>query len=136
MAIKAAKGVLADAAAALGMARSSLARMAGNHSTVARALKDERDGLIDFTEKKLWQRVNAGDTKAIIFTLSTIGKTRGWTFPRGTELSFGDTTNNVVIGSVVIQPIKSGEFVTGPPEIEIESVTGGIIDDCQTKKLN
>jgi hypothetical protein len=50
-AIKAAHGVLADAAASLGMARSSLARMASNHSTIARVLKDEREKLVDEAEK-------------------------------------------------------------------------------------
>jgi hypothetical protein len=45
------------------------------------------------------------------------------------------TTNNVMIGSVVIQPIESGKFLTAAG-VEIESVTGGNVDDCETKKLN
>ena len=108
--------------------------MASNHSTVARALRDERDGLIDFTEKKLFQRVNAGDTRAIIFTLSTIGKTRGWTLPRGTEVNFGDVSNTTVIGSVVINSVPSGKFVGGPDDIDGPNLLGGRVIDAEPDK--
>jgi DNA invertase Pin-like site-specific DNA recombinase len=50
-------------------------------------------------------------------------------------LNSDGTTNNVMIGSVVIQPIESGKFLTAAG-VEIESVTGGTVDDCETKKLN
>jgi hypothetical protein len=121
------KGILADAAKLLGMSRSNLVRMAQNSSKLARALKDQRDALVDFTEKKLFQRINEGDTRAIIYCLSTIGRTRGWVLPRGTELNVGDTTNVVTttIQNVVVQAIPSGEFIDPDDASTIEGSVAG-----------
>jgi hypothetical protein len=129
------KGILADAAKSLGMSRSNLVRMAQNSSRLARELKDQRDALVDFTEKKLFQKISEGATRAIIYCLSTIGRTRGWVLPRGTELNVGDTAN-LAITSVTINAIASGTFFGDDGQVIEQSVNGEIVDDCQTKKLN
>jgi len=60
-----------------------------NRSTYYRWVKDEafkeqledtkpKEAYIDFVESKLVERINAGDTTAIIFALKTIGKKRGY----------------------------------------------------------
>jgi hypothetical protein len=101
------KGVLADAAKLLGMSRSNLVRMAQNSSKMSRVLKDTREAFVDNCEKKLGERVEAGDTRAIIFALSTLGKHRGWTLPKDVTLGLGDVTN-VVVGDITIESVPSG----------------------------
>ena len=39
---------------------------------------EERETLIDFAENQLFQQVKDGNITAIIFTLKTIGKSRGY----------------------------------------------------------
>jgi hypothetical protein len=106
--------------------------MAQNSSKLSRALKEERDALVDFTEKKLFQRISDGDTRAIIYCLSTIGRTRGWTLPKDSTLNLGDMTNNMmVVGSVIIESIPSGSHydadgqLIGPGGLTIEHDSAG-----------
>ena len=126
-AIRKYNGVLADAAEELGMARSSLARMASNHSEeLARALKDEREKLIDSAEKGLAQKVRDGDTKAIIWVLATIGRTSRMTMPKDTTLGIGDTTSTITIQTVSIVSVPADHFydaegrLVGPGGLTIE----------------
>jgi hypothetical protein len=123
------RGVLADAALALGMARSNLARMARDNSKVARAVAQERDKFIDFTEKKLAEKVEDGNIQAIIFTLSTIGRVRGWVMPKDSTLAIGDT-NSVTIQNVVIKAVPHGHFMPLPDAAKtIEgTVNRGVVD--------
>lgn len=125
------KGFLTPCAAALGISRSSLVRMFERSSKLAWACRQSREGLIDFTEQKMFQKIAEGDGKMIIFALSTIGRTRGYQLPKGTEVSFGDVSNTT-ISSVVVNAVPSGKFVTGPDEIQVDgrSLLGGrIVDD-------
>ena len=121
--IKLHKGFLTPAAAGLGMSRGNLDRMISRSSRLAYACKEAREGLLDYTESKLFRRIEAEDTRAIIFALSTIGRARGYALARGSTLAMGDTTN-VVIQKVIVQPIESGKFVDGDDELlTIEGVT-------------
>ena len=104
------KGILADAAKMLGMSRTNLVRMCQNSSKLARELKNQRDSLLDFTEKKMWQKVSEGSERCIIYTLSTLGKSRGWVLPKGTDLNVGDTPT-MIVQNVTINAVPSGEFV-------------------------
>jgi hypothetical protein len=134
--IAACKGFLTPAAAALGVSRGSLDRMVSRSSRLAWVCKQARESMVDYAESKLFKRIEADDTRAIIFCLSTLGKHRGYAMAKGTELNLGDTINAVTIGSVVIQPVRSGEFVgSGQVTIEHESLGGGLVDDYETKKL-
>jgi hypothetical protein len=56
-----------------------------------------------------------------------LGKDRGFALPRGATLNAESTTNNVVIGSVVIRPIESGRYLTEAPRVDLDgrSVLGG-----------
>jgi hypothetical protein len=105
--IRECKGVLADAARSLGMARSSLLRMCQNNSRLARELKNQRETFVDRCEVKLAERVELGDTRAIIYALSTVGRNRGYSMGEGSALNIGDTTT-VMIQSVNIVSVPSG----------------------------
>jgi hypothetical protein len=134
--IKAHKGFLTPAALALRVSRGALDRMVSRSSRLSYACHQERGGLTDFAEQQLFRKIQEGNVQAICFALSSRwGQARGYA-PKGTEVNLGDTTT-VMIGSVTVNAVPSGTFVGGPEStIEHESLTGGIVDDVVTKKLN
>lgn len=77
-AIRESKGILTVAARKLDCSRSTLQRYVSNYPTVTQAVNDERESLLDFAENQLFQQVKDGNITAIIFTLKTIGKSRGY----------------------------------------------------------
>ncbi len=77
-AIRESKGILTVAARKLDCSRSTLQRYVSNYPTVTQAVNDERESLLDFAEGSLFDQVRKGNITAIIFTLKTIGKSRGY----------------------------------------------------------
>ena len=71
-------GNLSAAARFLGCDRHTVARYISQYSTVKEVADEERETLIDFAENQLFQQVKDGNITAIIFTLKTIGKHRGY----------------------------------------------------------
>jgi len=71
-------GNLSAAARYLGCSRNTIARYIENYPTVKAVYDEERETLIDFAENQLFQQVKDGNITAIIFTLKTIGKSRGY----------------------------------------------------------
>jgi len=66
------------AARLLNCTRNTVYRYIENYATVKAAYEEQRETLIDFTEDQLFKQVKAGNITAIIFTLKTIGKHRGY----------------------------------------------------------
>lgn len=77
-AIKAAKGILASAANALGCSRATIYNAIERNPAIKAVYADESEKVIDFVESKLLDRINKGDTTAMIFFLKTKGKSRGY----------------------------------------------------------
>ena len=71
-------GNLSAAARFLGCDRHTVARYINTYPTVKAVADEERETLIDFAENQLFQQVKDGNITAIIFTLKTIGKSRGY----------------------------------------------------------
>ena len=71
-------GNLSAAARYLGCDRHTVSRYINTYSTVKAVADEERETLIDFAENQLFQQVKDGNITAIIFTLKTIGKSRGY----------------------------------------------------------
>jgi len=71
-------GNLSAAARFLGCDRHTVARYISQYSTVKEVADEERETLIDFAENQLFKQVQDGNITAIIFTLKTIGKSRGY----------------------------------------------------------
>lgn len=46
---------------------------------LAKQLEEERESIIDLAESQLVRAVNDGEMRAILFTLETLGRNRGWT---------------------------------------------------------
>ena len=71
-------GNLSAAARYLGCSRNTISRYIDTYPTVKAVYDEERETLIDFAENQLFKQVQDGNITAIIFTLKTIGKSRGY----------------------------------------------------------
>ena len=71
-------GNLSAAARYLGCERHTISRYINTYPTVKAVADEERETLIDFAENQLFKQVQDGNITAIIFTLKTIGKLRGY----------------------------------------------------------
>ena len=57
---------------------TDLARLCDRKPTLRNALVGERERLVDLAEEKLREKVNGGNLRAVMFTLKTVGKNRGY----------------------------------------------------------
>jgi hypothetical protein len=89
------RGIIAVAARALGSSRRTLYNYIEKYPTVKKAYEDANEATIDFVEGKLLDRINKGDTTAMIFFLKTKAKKRGYVEKVETEQS-GDLTIRVI----------------------------------------
>lgn len=71
-------GNLTAAARSLGVTRKALYNWVERDEELQQAVRDARESIIDIAENKLLQAINSGDMTAIIFTLKTLGKARGY----------------------------------------------------------
>lgn len=77
-ALKEKHGNIAAAARFLNCSRNTISKYIDKYQTVKSVADEERETLIDFAENQLFQQVKDGNITAIIFTLKTIGKHRGY----------------------------------------------------------
>ena len=57
---------------------TGLARLCDRKPTLRNTLVGERERLVDLAEEKLREKVNGGNLRAVMFTLKTVGKNRGY----------------------------------------------------------
>ena len=107
-ALRATAGNVSEAARKLGVSRSTVYRHIDDSPTLLTVLEDTREELVDIAESALRAKVINGDITAIIFTLKTQGKQRGYIERQ--ELS------------------HMGED-GGPIEIRMVDYRAGIVDD-------
>lgn len=100
-AIQNANGILAVAARDLGCTRQTVHNYVNKMSTVRAAYEDARETLIDFTEQQLYKQIKEGNITAIIFTLKTIGKHRGYVERQEVQHEGGSDPVKVQIVEVV-----------------------------------
>jgi hypothetical protein len=77
-AIKGSKGFKTVIAKRLGCSYRHAFRLIEKYDSAQEALENEKEGMKDFTEGKLYQKIEAGDTTAIIFYAKTQMKDRGY----------------------------------------------------------
>lgn len=77
-AIKQKDGNITEVAEAFGVARSTIYRKIKKHESLKVVLEDARESLVDLAEGQLRREVRKGNITAIIFTLKTLGKSRGY----------------------------------------------------------
>ena len=77
-AIQKARGLLSVTANRLGCTRQKVENYVNRYPTVARAVVEEREKLIDVAEAKLFEQIQEGEQWAVQFVLKTLGKRRGY----------------------------------------------------------
>jgi predicted transcriptional regulator len=91
------KGILTLVARELGCTRQTVHNYVKRYPTIAAAVQEERDSLLDLAEGKLFEQVNKGNMTAIIFTLKTLGKHRGYIERRDVDVTTGGEPLNIIV---------------------------------------
>lgn len=87
-AIKGSKGIKSAVVRRVGCSRGTLENAIIRWPQLEQLIEDERHSLVDFAESKLLEQIQNNDMRAILFTLETLGKDRGWS--KRTEISGKD----------------------------------------------
>jgi len=77
-AIKESNGLLTLAAKKAGCTYWTIWNYSKQFPSVAKAIEESHEVMLDFAEGKLYQKIKDGDNTAIIFYLKTQGKARGY----------------------------------------------------------
>lgn len=77
-AIKETSGNLTEVATRCGVARKTVHERINRDPELAQVVQDARDSLVDLAESEIRKLIEQGNIAAIIFTLKTWGKHRGW----------------------------------------------------------
>jgi len=72
------KGIVAAVCKRLNISRWAFYKRLKNHQELIQVIHQAREELADLAELKLWEKLKEGDIRAILFTLKTIGKSRGF----------------------------------------------------------
>ena len=102
-----ARGVKAAAARHLGCSRNTIERYITLYPTVREAYELARAELIDLAESKLVEQLEAGEWPAVKYTLSTLGKARGYV----ERIERDDTAAHEVLVSRRIDGLTDSELV-------------------------
>lgn len=71
-------GIIADVANQFKVTRQAIYKWVNADAEIKAAVELARENLVDLAESSLIKRIREGDTTAIIFTLKTQGKRRGY----------------------------------------------------------
>ena len=77
-ALKESSGLLTQVAKKAGVSYTTVWRYTQEYPSVAEAVREAKEALLDFTEGKLYEQIKSGNLTAIIFYLKTQGKGRGY----------------------------------------------------------
>lgn len=114
-------GVVTKACELAGVDRTMYYHWYNGDEEFKRRADSLNDFQIDFVESKLLQRINDGDTQAIIFFLSTKGKRRGYEKLDPAKeaeqlISNAVTINEIVVDAIpqIVEPDNSGGQLSLP----------------------
>jgi hypothetical protein len=93
----------------------NLRKYVRHHSQCQAVQREARSKVSDLAEQKLFSLIQSGDWRAISFWLLTMCQDRGYKAPRDEAL--GDSTTSVMIGSVTIQSVPSGKWLSEAPDV-------------------
>lgn len=83
-------GIIVAAATVVNLHRNTVASRIKKNDELQAIVNDSRETLIDHAEKQLFAKVKRGDIKAILFTLKTIGRHRGYVQRHESQISGPD----------------------------------------------
>ena len=101
-----AKGFISIAALNLGCANNTVRNYIEKYSICKQACMDARETMIDVTEGRLYQEINAGNITAIIFFLKTQAKHRGYVERQEFTGKNGDDIPILVIAPGMLDKLK------------------------------
>lgn len=99
-------GIVSNAIEACNIPRAKYLVWYNNDDEFAKMVTQIQEKQIDFVESKLLEKINNGDTQAILFYLKTKGKERGYS-----EKQQIDDNKNVVINISALMPKKSKKVI-------------------------
>lgn len=105
LAIKDSMGIKTAIAQRVGCSRGTVENALERWPDLQALIDDERSSIIDLAETKLMQQVTGGELRAILFTLETLGKDRGWT--KRTEVTGADGERLMGLSPDVMKMIES-----------------------------
>ena len=126
-------GVVEEAARLLRMDGGNLRKYIRGRPRLQEILGNLRADMCDRAERCVSKAIDAGDLKAALYTLSTLGRSRGYQSGPGSMVNLGDTTN-LAITSVTINAVETGKFVGDDGRAIEGSVNGEIVRDRRTEK--
>lgn len=100
-AVEGTKGNHTDIAKALGCSRAHISKLRDKWPKFDKAVQDAKEARIDWVESRLDDKINDGDTTAIIFFLKTQGKSRGYVERTETDV----TSNGESLGDSLTKAI-------------------------------
>lgn len=80
---------------AIGISRAQFYVRREEDPTIAEALRDAEEAIIDNAESKLLSKINEGDTVSLLFFLKTKGKKRGYVEKQ--EIEHSESESQVVL---------------------------------------
>ena len=89
------------AARQLGCAPNTIRNYMRDIPVIAETVRDERENAVDLAQTALMDAVDRGEIAAIIFTLKTLGKSRGFVEKQQIEHS-GEVTSGVMIAPATV----------------------------------
>jgi hypothetical protein len=108
------KGLLNQSAKELKMSRQTLVRYIEKYPACVDALLTARESMGDVAEKKLYELIEAGDVRCLLYYLSTVHRSRGYGI-RAEDPSANFGNGPVMIETVNIVGIPSGTYL--PKEV-------------------
>lgn len=107
------RGSIFHTAMAHGVTRSRMIKFIEQSKPCAEAYKEAHEVLGDIAERKLWELVEAGELRALIWYLGTMHAHRGYgKFNEQSELPFGEVRKPMHVSQVNIIAIPNGQFLT------------------------
>ena len=95
-------GNMAETARALKVTRQAVHKRVSEDETLQAIVSDAREALVDAAESQALKQIKQGNTAMIIFTLKTLGKSRGYVERQ--ELTGADGGPLIVKGYMEITP--------------------------------
>lgn len=86
-ALKAAHGLIAVAARALGVDRRTIHNRASRSPAIRDALAEAREHIVELAEQRLFEKVDSGELPAVTFLLSRLARSKGYGDSLGINLN-------------------------------------------------
>lgn len=104
-AIQASNGIKSEVARKLSCSRQTVDNYLGKYPELQAELVRSRDAFVDLAESRLVKAVKKDNLTAILFTLETLGKNRGWT--KRTEITGADGENVLKLPPEMMDALKA-----------------------------